>query len=119
MQCVLIIDDSKVERLYASIALVEAGYDVLEAEDGASGIEMVRQHKPDCILLDVFMPDMSGQDVLRNLQRESLEIPVIVVTGTIDETTVQDCLSLGAHSVIEKPRLPEVFVDSVRDAIGS
>jgi two-component system cell cycle response regulator DivK len=80
---ILLIEDSKFQRVANQRALVRAGYDVLEAEDGEEGLRVARENIPDLILLDMMLPKVSGLEVLRILKLEPLtkHIPVIVLTG--------------------------------------
>jgi two-component system, cell cycle response regulator DivK len=80
---ILLIEDSKFQRIMNQRALVKAGYDVIQAEDGEEGLRVARENIPDLILLDMMLPKISGLEVLRILKSEPLikHIPVIVLTG--------------------------------------
>jgi CheY-like chemotaxis protein len=67
MEKVLIIEDARVLRESIVDSLKLEGFEVIEAENGNTGISMARQHQPDIILCDIMMPDMSGYDVLKIL----------------------------------------------------
>ncbi len=80
---ILLVDDSRLFRTANHRALIRAGYDVIDAEDGQRGLELARERMPDLILLDMMLPKASGPEVLRALKddpRTSL-IPVIVLSG--------------------------------------
>ncbi len=80
---ILLIEDSKFQRIANQRALSKAGYDVIQAEDGEEGLRVARESIPDLILLDMMLPKISGLEVLRILKLEPLikHIPVIVLTG--------------------------------------
>jgi DNA-binding response OmpR family regulator len=80
---ILLIEDSKFQRIANERALVRAGYGVLHAGDGEEGLRVARQDIPDLILLDMMLPKVSGLDVLRALKSDVLvkHIPVIVLSG--------------------------------------
>ena len=80
---ILLIEDSKFQRIANQRALSKAGYDVIQAEDGEEGLRVARENIPDLILLDMMLPKISGLEVLRILKLEPLikHIPVIVLTG--------------------------------------
>jgi CheY-like chemotaxis protein len=80
---VLLIEDSKFQRLANERALVKAGYSVLHAADGEQGLRSACEKLPDLILLDMMLPKVSGLDVLRALKGDPLvkHIPVIVLSG--------------------------------------
>jgi CheY-like chemotaxis protein len=80
---ILLIEDSKFQRIANGRALVKAGYSVVHAGDGEEGLRAAREHAPDLILLDLMLPKLSGLDVLRTLKADPLvkHIPVIVLSG--------------------------------------
>ena len=80
---ILLIEDSKFQRIANERALVAAGYDVIHAGDGEEGLRAARESIPDLILLDMMLPKVSGLDVLRALKLDALvkHVPVIVLTG--------------------------------------
>ena len=101
----LIIDDSPDALQVAKVRLAKENLDIVCAEGGISGLEMARLEKPDLILLDLEMPDMSGFDVCRALKSdlELCMIPVLFLTGS---TTAEDKvrgLDLGAIDYVAKP----------------
>jgi CheY-like chemotaxis protein len=80
---VLLIEDSKLQRIANGRALIRAGYEVVYAADGDEGLGAARENLPDLILLDMMLPKMSGLDVLRALKADVLvkHIPVVVLSG--------------------------------------
>jgi CheY-like chemotaxis protein len=80
---ILLIEDSKFQRIANGRALVKAGYEAIHAGDGEEGLRVARKDIPDLILLDMMLPKMSGLDVLRALKADVLvrHIPVIVLSG--------------------------------------
>jgi DNA-binding response OmpR family regulator len=80
---ILLIEDSKLQRVANGRALVKAGYEVIHAADGEEGLRSARENIPDLILLDMMLPKVSGLDVLRALKGDVLvkRIPVIVLSG--------------------------------------
>src|ERR1700688_3469787 len=80
---ILVIEDSKFQRIANERTLVKAGYVVIHAADGEEGLRIARDQIPDLILLDMMLPKVSGLDVLRALKGDLLvkHIPVIVLSG--------------------------------------
>jgi DNA-binding response OmpR family regulator len=80
---ILLIEDSKFQRIADERALVKAGYSVIQAGDGEEGLRVARKDIPDLILLDMMLPKVSGLDVLRALKGDALvkHIPAIVLSG--------------------------------------
>jgi len=106
MAKILIIDDSVFQRRSIRKILSVDEHDIQEAANGHQGLETLATFTPDCILLDILMPDMNGLSFLKALQQQGATVPVIVLTADIQDTTSQECLKLGAKEVIHKPLLP-------------
>lgn len=100
---VLIVDDSWFQRLNIRNLLAAEGYELLEADSGEAVLEIVATAQPDCILLDLVMPGMDGFAVLENLKQRNIQIPTIVVSADIQNSTRRRCMDLGAKSVMNKP----------------
>lgn len=85
---ILIIDDNMEFRMMISDYFSELGFEVLEAEDGKTGLEMSKKVEPDIIFLDVMMPDIGGIEVLRELgaDDDTRKVPVFIITGSYFES---------------------------------
>ena len=103
MAKILLIDDSRFTRIKLTKFLQEKNFEVIEAENGQSGIALASSEQPDCIITDLLMPEMDGYAFLEQLKKDGLEIPVLVITADIQDTTRQKVLDLGAHAVLNKP----------------
>jgi CheY-like chemotaxis protein len=114
MALFLIVEDSIFTRRALSKALQADGHVTLEAVNGYEALEKVATLAPDCILLDLVMPDFNGLEVLKILQEQGSKIPIIVVTSDIQETVRQECLQMGAVTVINKP----FNIDELRHAVA-
>jgi diguanylate cyclase (GGDEF)-like protein len=102
---ILIIDDSDADRTLAEIHLAEDGHDIVSANGGAAGLEAIASQKPDLILLDLKMPDMTGFEVCRRLQENDAlrMIPVIFLSGTGAIGDKIKGLDMGAVDFVSKP----------------
>lgn len=102
---ILVIDDDETIHAIISSLLTPAGYDISSAMEGKSGIQQAIDQKPDAILLDQRMHGMSGHDVLKVLkkQKETNEIPVIMITSDNNLRQLALSLDLGAKDYILKP----------------
>ena len=100
---ILLIEDSKFQRIANQRALSKAGYEVIQAEDGEEGLRVARENIPDLILLDMMLPKISGLEVLRILKLEPLikHIPVIVLTG-LGQGNEAELLQDGAAAFLLK-----------------
>ncbi len=104
MENILIIDDSEViSSLLASIILPAHGYAARVAHDGASGIVMLRQQRPDLILLDLELPDTTGLQMLQRIAELDATIPVILMTAHGSELVAVEAFRLGAKNYLIKP----------------
>lgn len=115
---VLVIDDDQDMRWAMRNILADAGFDVAEADSGGVGLEIAGRRTPDTVLVDMRMPGLGGEEVLRRLQRLDSSVPVIVVTahGTISGavSAVRD----GAFEYITKPFRNELLVNAVQRAVA-
>lgn len=105
MKHVLIVDDSQTIRREVSDALSQAGFAVVEAEDGVAGLECARLQEFSMILVDVNMPRMGGLDMLDHLKRDpkTASIPVLLITTEADAELVQRARDAGAKGWLVKP----------------
>lgn len=103
MQTILVVeDDSKIARLL-ELELKHAGYAVIVATDGRTGLERALADDVDLVLLDVMLPQMSGLEVVRRLKEERPLLPVLMVTARGDRYDKVSGLDLGADDYITKP----------------
>lgn len=98
----LIVDDKLELRQLLRSYLSEEGFEVFTAANGQEALFAARNHKPDLIILDLMMPEMSGFEFLRAFRRES-ETPVIVLTARLEENDKVVGLELGADDYVTKP----------------
>ena len=103
MSKVLIIEDERDLVMGLKDNFEYEGYQVCAAYDGESGLESVRRENPDLILLDVMLPKMSGLDVCRQLRRQGIETPVLMLTARSGEVDKVVGLEVGADDYITKP----------------
>ena len=103
----LIVDDEAAIREMISFTLSRNGFDIIEAEDGRSALLKLADHRPDLILLDWMLPDISGIDLARRLKKEDCsEIPIIMLTARGEEDDKVRGLDAGADDYITKPFSP-------------
>ena len=111
---VLIVDDELNLRKILSAQLTRDGYDVLVAEDGEQGLEMLRENHIDLVITDLRMPKVDGMELLRRALTQDPNLPVVMITahGTVD--TAVEALKLGAFDYLTKP----FDKDEVRQVVG-
>jgi DNA-binding response OmpR family regulator len=113
MKTILVVDDeSKIVDL-ARDYLEHAGFAVLTAADGRTGLALARARTPDLVVLDLGIPEPDGLDVIRAIRRES-NLPIVVLTARDDELDKLIGLELGADDYITKPFSPRELVARVK-----
>lgn len=99
---ILVVDDDRLVLATVTHGLAQAGYEVIDADNGDEAILLARQHKPDLALLDIRMEGMSGFDVAAYL-RDHLHVPFMFLSAFADDATVQKVKELGAVAYLVKP----------------
>ena len=102
---ILIVEDEKPIRDMVYFALNNDGFEIIEAVDGREATEVLAQNKPDLILMDWMLPDVSGLELVRRIKRDEVtsEIPVIMLTAKTEERDKVEGLNSGADDYITKP----------------
>src|SRR5215471_13275226 len=115
MKKILVIDDEEWLREMVRMALQQKGFDIVEAENGTTGIEIARQELPDLILCDVNMEKMDGYRTLSSLRNEAgtASIPFILMTGLADNAGMRHGMELGADDYLPKPFTIEALYAAV------
>jgi response regulator NasT len=99
---ILVVDDDRLVLATVTHGLAQAGYEVIDADNGDDAILLARQHKPDLALLDIRMEGKSGFDVAAYL-REYLHVPFMFLSAFADDETTQQVKALGAVDYLVKP----------------
>lgn len=102
---VLIADDVQQNRELLEAYLMDEGYEMLMANDGQQTMQMVDQHQPDLILLDIMMPRMSGYEVCAQLKADPARrgIPVLMVTALNETGDIEKAVEAGCDDFLTKP----------------
>jgi twitching motility two-component system response regulator PilH len=126
---VLVVDDDPDVRLFSVTVLEENGYIPLEAEDGESGLEMIKAEKPDLVILDVLMPRQSGVRLYRELKTSKglKDVKIIILSGIAKKTFLRSQKALtefGGAEIpepeiyLEKPVEPEELAEVIKNVLG-
>lgn len=101
---VLIIEDDLSLRKALVLKLTKSGFTVYEAKTGREGVDMARKNNPNCLLLDIMMPEMNGLDVLKEIRDYPalISTPVIVLTNMPEEGTAEKVIELGGNEYLVK-----------------
>jgi CheY-like chemotaxis protein len=105
---ILLVEDSKIQRLQSERILSKAGYAVINANDGEQALQLARASLPDLILLDMLLPKLGGEQVLEMLKadRATAHIPVIALSG-LTQTNEAKLMQAGAAGYFEKSRFED------------
>lgn len=116
MKTVLTVDDSRTMRDMLMLALQDAGYRVVQAEDGVHGLEVLQAETPDIVITDINMPRMDGFGFIEGMRADPAfsTTPVLVLTTESDAAKKQRAREAGATGWIVKPFDPARLVDAVR-----
>jgi CheY-like chemotaxis protein len=106
MMTVLVVEDSRLIRTTMKRVLVEAGFGVVDASDGEAALQLARNSRPDLIILDILLPKMGGELLLRSLKQDptTVSIPVIVVSS-LPQSNAEKLKDEGAIAYVEKSKL--------------
>jgi DNA-binding response OmpR family regulator len=117
---ILICDDEAPMRQLIAASLDGTGHTVLQANDGATAVELALSHLPDALVLDVMLPDRSGLDVLNEIRAESTlaNVKVIILTARAQRSDHDAALAAGADLFMAKPFRPVQLVDELERLIG-
>jgi len=115
---ILVVDDDRLVLATLTHGLVQAGYEVIDADNGDDAILLAREHRPELALLDIRMEGMSGFDVAAYL-REALQTPFMFLSAFADEDTVAKVKELGAVAYLVKPLDIHQIVPAVEAAFAN
>lgn len=100
---ILIVDDEPPIRKLLRVGLATQDYAVIEAMNAKVAMELVKSDKPDLIILDLGLPDMSGHELLAKWRGEGMTLPIVILSSRTDEAGIVKALELGADDYVTKP----------------
>ena len=117
---VVYVEDEPAVRRLVEFWLLDAGYVVHLAEDGAAGLELIRSVRPDLVITDALMPVLSGDELVEVLQGdpELRRTPIVMATAAASPMRVERMLARGCTAVLSKPLEEASFLAAVRAALG-
>ena len=118
MATIMIVDDSNFTRRTHRRIVESDGHVVHEATSGMAAIESFFVHRPDLVLLDLTMEDMSGFDVLEKLRALNAGARVIVISADVQRSTAKLVAEAGALRFLGKPVSPEALLEAIREALA-
>lgn len=109
---ILIVDDEQKIVEVVKSYLEHNGYEVYSAYDGKQALNMFKKTNPSLIILDLMLPDISGEDICRAIRKES-KVPIIMLTAKVEEEDILKGLNIGADDYVTKPFSPKQLVARV------
>ena len=118
---ILVVEDTEDNRQILRDLLGMAGYDMIEAHDGAEGVAKAGEHRPDLILMDIQMPVMDGYEATRRIKSnpELKSIPIVAVTSYALSGDEEKTRAAGCDAYIAKPYSPRQMLAKVREILGA
>ena len=116
---ILVVEDEKPLLMAIKSKLEIEGYEVLIAEDGERAMELTREEKPDLLLLDILLPKKDGFEVLEDMKKEKIEMPVVIISNSGQPVEVERARKLGVRDFLIKADFsPAEVLDKVRQIIS-
>ncbi len=120
MTRILVIDDDALLRGAIRVVLESAGYEVLEAGDGNAGLRLHREPGADLLVVDLFMPERDGLEVIRAVRAEAPQAKIIAMSGgsSLQLDLLDAAAAFGASRTLRKPFRPNALLTVVRELLG-
>jgi two-component system, response regulator PdtaR len=114
---ILVAEDETIIRLDLCSALQAAGYETIEARDGAEAVALAREHAPDLAVLDVKMPNLDGIEAARRIT-SAQQIPIVLITAYSDSALVERAIGAGIYAYLVKPFRESEIVPAIETAVA-
>jgi CheY-like chemotaxis protein len=112
MKRILVVEDNETNMYLIKFMLQKSVYEVIEARDGETGVELAAKEKPDLILMDIQLPDIDGLEATKRVRASEIagEIPIVALTAYAMVGGREKALAAGCTGYIEKPINPDTFI---------
>ncbi|MDF3130945.1 response regulator transcription factor [Kiritimatiellaeota bacterium B1221] len=116
---ICIVEDEEDIRDILAVQLKREGYDPVTAATGEEGVTLIREHKPQLVLLDLMLPGMDGLDVCRSVRqdKELRDTPIIMISARGEEADIITGLEMGADDYVTKPFSPRVVISRIKSVL--
>jgi len=114
---ILVVDDEAAIRHMLTVALEPSGFVISQTSSGTAALDVVRRNETDMLLLDLRLPDLSGQDVIRGVRSSGSVVPIIVLSSRADERGKVEAFDLGADDYLTKPFGVEELLARIRASL--
>ncbi|MGB3515699.1 MAG: response regulator [Elainellaceae cyanobacterium] len=118
-QKIVIVDDSRIIRMQVRDMLPQGNFEVFEAKDGAEGIDVIQQEQPSLVVIDFFMPNMNGWEVVQRMQKDAVlcRIPVVMMSGRKEDVVAAVPELFDYFEFLSKPFDAPVLMKAIRAAM--
>lgn len=115
MKRILVVEDNETNLYLIRFMLEKSGYEVIEAREGAVGVEMAVKEKPNLVIMDLQLPDIDGLEATKRIRASEAdtEIPIIALTSFAMAGDREKALAAGCTGYIEKPINPDTFIAEI------
>ncbi|TVQ19499.1 MAG: response regulator [Leptolyngbya sp. DLM2.Bin15] len=118
-QKIVIVDDSRIIRMQVRDMLPQGNFEVFEAKDGAEGIDIIKQEQPNLVVIDFFMPNMNGWEVVQRMQKDPIlcRIPVVMMSGRKEDVVAAVPELFDYFEFLSKPFDAPVLMKAIKAAM--
>ena len=111
----LLVDDVNFTLKMTTLAVADMATEILTATNGKEALDIVMSNQPDMILMDLFMPEMNGDECCRLIKSEPAwkDIPILMITAMNDQEHRERCFNAGCNDIIKKPFTKELLVQKI------
>lgn len=115
MKRILVVEDNDTNLYLIRFMLKKSGYEVIEARDGASGVELAVKEKPDLVIMDIQLPDINGLEATKRIRASETgsDVSIVALTSYAMTGDRRKALDAGCTGYIEKPINPETFIAEI------
>jgi two-component system KDP operon response regulator KdpE len=114
---ILVVDDEQPIRKLLRAGLATQGYVIIDAPNGRTALEEMANSAPDLVVLDLGLPDIPGQDLLKRWRAEGSSVPIVILSSRTDEAGIVEALDLGADDYVTKPFGVNELIARIRVAL--
>lgn len=115
---ILCVEDNPQNMRLIRKILLHEGYDVLEAENGLTGVQIALEQHPDLVLMDVNLPDIDGLEATQRIKREVAHLPIVALTANAMFGDEERCMAAGCDGYVSKPVSRSLLLDKLLQLLG-
>ena len=118
MAAILIVEDEAKLRNILKIMIMQQNYNIFEAENGLQALDILKEEDIDLVISDIKMPEMDGMELLKNIKKEKISVPVVFITAFATVESAVEAMRLGVIDYIQKPFEEEKIILTIEKALG-